>query len=246
MTEPHAQLRWQLEHEVAHRRIRVLVVDEQSVVRAGLRVLLQASDEIEVVGEAGSAAQAVAVAEQLQPDVVLMEVRLSTGDGIAALTQIVGGGALGPRVLVLTNVAAAECVYDCLRGGASGFLLKHSSPERILDAIRTVHQGQMPIDPALTRSVVGIYPRLSTGSDADNRSAIASLSAREGQIVALLARGLNTTEVACRLHLSTTTVKTHISHILGKWAVRDRVQLVARAYEIGFVQQFDASTHRRS
>lgn len=244
MSDPHAQLRWELEHDRTGKRIRVLVVDEQSVVRAGLRVLLQASDEVAVVGEAGSAEQALTACEQLRPDVVLFEVRLSTGDGIAALTRMVAGAAPGPRVLVLTNVALAECVHDCLRGGASGFLLKHSSPERILDGIRTVHQGGMPIDPALTRRVVGIYPRLSTGSDADNRSAIASLSLREGQIAALLARGLNTSEVACRLSLSTTTVKTHISHILAKWGLRDRVQLVARAYEIGFVQQFHDSEGR--
>ena len=244
MSDPHAQLRWELEHERGRQRIRVLVVDAQSVVRAGLRVLLQASDEVEVVGEAGSADQALLACERLQPDVVLREVRLSTGDGIAALSRVAATAGPTPRVLVLSNVAVPECVHDCLRGGASGFLLKHSSPERILDGIRTVPQGGMPIDPALTRRVVGIYPRLSSGSDADNRSAIAVLSLREGQIVALLARGLNTSEVACRLTLSTTTVKTHISHILGKWGVRDRVQLVARAYEIGFVQQFHDSEGR--
>jgi DNA-binding NarL/FixJ family response regulator len=220
------------------RPIRVLIFDEQSLVRAGLRVMLEACPDFEVVADTGDSASAVQLADELVPDIVAMEVRLASGDGMAVLARIVRGCPPRPRVLVVTNVAVAECVFDSLNNGASGFLLKHSSPERIVDALRTVHKGDMPLDPAMTRSVVGIYPRLPRALEDHKRERLPSLSEREGQIVALLARGMSTAEVARRLHLSTTTVKTHISHILTKWNLRDRVQLVARAYETGFAQQF--------
>ena len=200
--------------------------------------MLETCPGFEVVADAGDASTAISLAAELVPDVVVMEVRLASGDGMSVLSQIAGPYPRTPRVLVVTNVAVAECVFDCLRNGASGFILKHSSTERILDALRTVHRGEMPLDPAMTRSVIGIYPRLANPSEEQSRAQVASLSERESQILALLARGLNTSEVARRLHLSTTTVKTHISHILTKWDLRDRVQLVARAYEIGFAQQF--------
>lgn len=189
------------------------------------------------MGDAGDVPTALTLSTELRPDVVMMEVRLSSGDGVAALAQLVAGQGRTPRVLVLTNVAVAECVIDCLRAGASGFILKHSSAERIIDALLTVHRGDLPLDPAITRSVIGVYPRIPVSVDQQNRAVHASLSDREAQILLLLARGANTAEVACRLNLSVATVKTHISHILTKWDVRDRVQLVARAYETGFVQQ---------
>lgn len=216
--------------------IRVLIFDEQSVIRAGLRAMLEDSDRFAVVADTGDSRTAVRLSAELAPDVVVMEVRLSAGDGMGVLAEITRQAGCPPRVLVVTNVAAAECVYDCLRNGASGFILKQSSAERILDALDTVHQGHLPLDPTMTRSVVGIYPHLTPRSGRPPR--LASLSEREAQIVALLARGLGTPEVALRLRLSVATVKSHISHVLTKWDVRDRVQLVARAYETGFAQQF--------
>lgn len=237
MPDPHENLRWELSGPP--RPIKVLIFDEQSVVRAGLRAMLATSPGLEVVGDVGDVKSAVRFSSRFQPDVVLMEVRLASGDGISAVQQIVGRDGRPPRVLVLTNVAMSECVFDCLRAGASGFILKHSSVERIIDALHAVHRGDCPLDPAITRSVVGVYPRLS--SETENGAAHPSLSDREGQIVVLLAHGSNTAEVACRLNLSVATVKTHISHILTKWDVRDRVQLVARAYETGFVHQFASS-----
>jgi DNA-binding NarL/FixJ family response regulator len=209
--------------------VRVLILDEQLIVRAGLRVTLDACPNCEVVGEAVDGRSAMQMSRALVPDVVLMDARMSGGDAIALISQLVGPDRRPPRVLVVTNVEVPECVFDSLRAGASGFILKSSSADRIVEAVHTVRAGGMPLDPQVTRGMVDTFLQLS---------APGSLSTREGQIVSLLARGLNTAEVADKLSLSNPTVKTHVSHILAKWGLRDRVQLVARAYESGFVQRF--------
>jgi len=217
--------------------IRVLLMDEQSIVRTGLKVLLERGKDCRIVGEAGDCPSAVELARITTPDVVLLDVEMSTGDGIAATAEIAGPLRAPPRVLVLTNVDVPDCVFDCLRAGASGFMLKRSPGERIMDAVRTVHRGGMPLDPCVTPGVVDSYLRLVPSPYDDARGVQRTLSDREGEIVNLVARGLSTTEIATALHLSSTTVKTHVSHILAKWGLRDRVQLVARAYETGFLNQ---------
>jgi DNA-binding NarL/FixJ family response regulator len=217
--------------------VRVLILDEQLIVRAGLRVTLDACPNCEVVGEAVDGRSAMQMSRALVPDVVLMDARMSGGDAIALISQLVGPDQRPPRVLVVTNVEVPECVFDSLRAGASGFILKSSSADRIVEAVHTVRAGGMPLDPQVTRGMVDTFLQLSA-TPLDEGFAPGSLSTREGQIVSLLARGLNTAEVADKLSLSNPTVKTHVSHILAKWGLRDRVQLVARAYESGFVQRF--------
>lgn len=215
--------------------IGVMIVDEHSIVRAGLRVMLEAAEDCSVVGEAETASCAVGLAACLKPDVILMEVRMSTGDAVSTLAKIVSTDR-PPKVIVLTNVEVAECVIDTLRAGASGFILKRSSAERIIDAVRTVYQGGMPLDPLITRQLMDSYLRLHLVPPVGSTRSLCDLSEREGEIVELLVRGMSTNEVAATLALCRTTVKTHISHVLTKWDLRDRVQLVARAYETGFVQ----------
>lgn len=214
--------------------ISVLIVDEQPLVRAGVRVLLESGTGIEVVGEASAGHQALQAIAELRPEVVVLEVRVSTGDGIRTLALIAASPSR-PRALVLTNVEAPQCVADCLRAGARGYVLKRSSPQRILEAVAAVHAGELPIDPAVAARLMDVaLPHLVGG---DQGRPVCELSQREGQIVRLLSDGLDTSEIALRLHVSRSTVKTHVSNVLSKWKLRDRVQLVARAHESGYLRR---------
>ncbi|MDL5160014.1 response regulator [Actinomycetospora termitidis] len=222
--------------------VRVLVVDDQAVVRAGFRAILDAAEGIEVVGEAGGGPEAVTVAAHLRPDVVLMDVRMPAGDGVTATRAILDDpAATGTKVLVVSTFDLDEHVFDALRAGAGGFVLKDIEPERLVEAIRLVHAGEALLAPSITRRLIGEFVRLGpTASDHDGGSAPArdtapGLSARERDVVAQVARGLSNAEIAAALVVAESTVKTHVSSVLTKWDLRDRVQLVVRAHELGLV-----------
>lgn len=215
---------------------RVLILDEQPVVRAGLRVMLESVGGCDVVAEAENAVAAAHEVRVSGPDVILMEVRLTGGDGLAVLSRLAGPDRCPPRVVVLTNVELADCVIECLRAGASGYVLKRRSAEEIGRAVRAVRAGEMPIDEAVMPAVADAYLVSAPVVQPHMNRLACMLSEREGQVVQLLAKGLDTTEIAGRLHVSRSTVKSHISNILTKWGLRDRVQLVALAHEIGFLR----------
>jgi DNA-binding NarL/FixJ family response regulator len=213
--------------------IRVVVADDQAVVRAGFRVVLGAAGDIEVVGEAADGAAAAELAERERPDVVLMDVRMPGVDGIEGTRRITALPAPRVRVLVVTTFDLDRHVYDALRAGASGFVLKDIEPDELQAAVRTVHAGQSLFAPSVTSRLVAAYV------DGD-RPALppeaGGLTSREREVLALVAGGLSNAEIAARLHLSGTTVKTHVSHLLTKLGMRDRVQLVVHAYQNGLVR----------
>jgi DNA-binding NarL/FixJ family response regulator len=214
--------------------VSVLVADDQALVRAGFRKILEADPEIEVVGEAGDGLEAVERVRRLRPDVVLMDIRMPELDGIAA-TQRLAEGPASPRVLVLTTFGLEEYVYEALRAGASGFLLKDVPPEQLLAAVHVVAHGDALLDPAITRTVIQEF----AGKPAVRRELAArldELTAREREVFALVARGLSNAEIAAELVVSEGTVKTHVAHVLLKLGLRDRVQAVIYAYESGTVQ----------
>jgi DNA-binding NarL/FixJ family response regulator len=214
--------------------IRVLVADDQALVRGGLVAILGAQDDIEVVGEADDGGVAVDQALTLRPDVVLMDVRMPKVDGIEATRRLaLHPGA--PRVLILTTFDLDEYVYEALRAGAGGFLLKDAPPERLADAVRTVAAGESLVAPAITRRLVERFMRRPT-PDAARRDTFAELTARELEVLRLVARGLANAEIAGELFLSEATVKTHLTRILAKLGLRDRVQAVVLAYESGLVE----------
>ena len=215
--------------------VRVLVVDDQALVSAGLRAILDDQPDIEVVGEAADGATAFELARQLVPDVVLMDVRMPVLDGIAATRRVVDAG-LPTRVLVLTTFDLDEYVYEALRAGASGFVLKDMPRDQLINAVRTVAAGESLLAPAVTRRLINRFlaPEPERRSpDVDRR--IARLSAREMEVLRLVARGLSNSEIADELVLSQTTVKTHVASLLRKLELRDRVQAVVVAYESGVV-----------
>lgn len=213
--------------------VRLLIADDEALVRSGLRMLVEGEDDIQVVGEAADGAEAVEAAARSRPDVVLMDVRMPSLDGLAAAGRLLAGYG-GPRVLMLTTFDEDEHVYEALRIGASGFLLKTSPPEQLLHAIRTVAGGNALIDPKVTRRLIEAFGRsLST---VEPPPALAELSAREREVLELIARGLSNSEIADRLYLSPATVKTHVARILDKLGLRDRVQAVIFAYEARVVQ----------
>ncbi len=214
--------------------IKVVVVDDQAMVRAGFRMILGAEPDIEVVSEAGDGQEAVAVVRRMRPDVVLMDIRMPRKDGIAATRDITN--ALGERtkVLVLTTFDLDEYVYDALRAGASGFLLKDAPPEELISAIRVVADGDALLAPSITKRLIEEFTRHPSRRESDGR--LDGLTEREVDVFRELATGATNAEIAERLFVSETTVKTHVSHLLTKLGVRDRVQAVVVAYETGLVQ----------
>ncbi len=218
--------------------LRVLVCDDQALVRAGFAKLLEATGDLVVVGEAGDGAQAVDQAARLLPDVVLMDLRMPVLDGISATSRIVAAHDGRVRVLVLTTFGTDDYVADALRAGASGFLLKDAPPERLVAAIRVVAGGDALLDPAVTRTVISAAVR-STGRNRASRIRLRGLTQRETETLELLARGLSNTEIAERLVVSEATVKTHVGHLFTKLDVRDRAQAVIFAYESGLVDVAD-------
>lgn len=219
--------------------IRVLLVDDQALVRAGFRALLDSDPDIEVVGEAGDGDEGVAVAVATTPDVVLMDVQMPRADGLGATARITADPRLAAtRVIVLTTFELDEYVFGALRAGASGFLLKDLEPQALLDAVRIVHDGQALLAPQVTRRLIEAYvaaPAAPPPAAAPGPDPAAALTPREREVLALVGSGLSNHEIATRLVLSPLTAKTHVSRILTKLGARDRAQLVVVAYEAGLV-----------
>ena len=212
--------------------IKVLVVDDQRLVRAGFRVILAAEPDLVVVGEAADGVEAVRLSRELQPDVVLMDVRMPNMDGLEATRRVIAGSRA--RVLILTTFDADEYVYGALQAGASGFMLKDAPPEQLIAAVRAAAAGNALIDASVTRRFIAqftkaVRPAAATPSELD------LLTARELEVLRLLTQGLSNAEIAGKLIVEETTVKTHVSRILMKLGLRDRVQAVILAYETGFV-----------
>ena len=221
--------------------IRLLLADDQAMVRAGFRMVLDAQPDMAVVGEAGDGSQAVDMSRQLAPDVVLMDIRMPVMDGVEATRRIrqAVGEADGQRVLVLTTFDLDEYVYAALQAGASGFLLKDAGPPELLSAIRAVHSGEAVVAPSATRRMLERFlPSLPAGSqkNGEARRRIELLTEREREVLTQVGLGLNNTEIAGQLFLAEATVKTHIGHILAKLGLRDRVQMVVLAYDAGMVK----------
>ena len=214
--------------------IRVLVVDDQALVRGGFRMILDAQKDIEVVAEAEDGRQALARARELQPDVVLMDIRMPELDGLEATRRLLANDGVS-RVLILTTFDADEYVYDAMKAGASGFLLKDVRPEQLAEAVRTVAAGDALLAPAITRRLVEQFVRRPPPGAAGPPE-LERLTARELDVLVLVARGLSNSEIASALFLTEATVKTHLTHILSKLDLRDRVQAVVVAYESGLVQ----------
>ncbi|UCM89459.1 response regulator [Streptomyces marincola] len=220
-------------------RVRVVLADDQTVVRAGFRALLDLTDDLVVVAEAADGAQAVEAVRVTRPDVVLMDIRMPRVDGLAATRAIAADPALGGvRVLVLTTFEADEYVFEALRHGAAGFLLKDIEPDELREAIRTVAAGRSLLAPAVTRRVIEEFARLRAPL-AGAAARLAPLTAREREVMALVAAGLSNEEIGRRLLMSPLTAKTHVSRAMTKLGARDRAQLVVLAYETGLVRAGD-------
>ncbi len=235
--------------------IRIVVADDHQVVRTGFAELLGTQPDFEVLGTACDGAEAVRICRERQPDVVLMDVRMPGMDGIEATRQLAGpawpsgpgpgggspagtgSGSLpdGPRILILTTFDLDEYVYDALRAGASGFLLKDVTAERLFDAVRVVAAGDALLAPTVTRRLIGEFAQMRPGPDAVPEAALAALTPRETQVLRLVAEGLSNTEIGARLVVTEETVKTHVSRVLSKLGLRDRTQAVVAAYESGLV-----------
>jgi DNA-binding NarL/FixJ family response regulator len=219
--------------------IRVLVADDQTLVRAGFRALLDSEPDIEVVGEAVDGADAVAQAVATRPDVVLMDIRMPRLDGLEATARIVGSPGLGDcRVLVLTTFELDEYVFGALRAGASGFLLKDVEPVALIDAVRTIADGQALLAPQVTRRLIEAFVTASPAPEAPAgppHEALAALTPREQEILTLVGRGMTNQEIAAHLVVSPLTAKTHVSRLFVKLGARDRAQLVVTAYQTGLV-----------
>ncbi|SFJ52529.1 DNA-binding response regulator, NarL/FixJ family, contains REC and HTH domains [Amycolatopsis sacchari] len=211
--------------------IRVVVVDDQELMRAGFRMVLGAQEGIELVGEAGDGAEAVRLAEELRPDVVLMDVRMPVLDGVEATKRIVAAGTA--RVLVMTTFDLDEYVYAALQGGASGFLLKDTPPAHLVSALHAVASGDAVVSPSVTRRLLDRF--VSAGAPRDE-SVLDVLTDREREVLVLIGKGLSNVEIAEKLFLSEATVKTHVGRILAKLGLRDRVQAVVLTYETGLIR----------
>lgn len=217
---------------------RVVLADDQPLVRAGFRMILEAEDDIDVAGEAGDGEEAVAVTRQLQPDVVLMDIQMPRVDGLEATRRIAQDASTDSRILILTTFERDDYVFEALRAGASGFMLKNAAPEDLVRAVRVVATGDALLDPAITRRVIQDYAQRAAPRKNDAR--LARLTERELQVLRLLATGKSNAELAAHLYLGEGTVKTHVSHLLGKLGLRDRVQAVVFAYETGLVEPGEA------
>jgi DNA-binding NarL/FixJ family response regulator len=214
--------------------IRVVVADDQPVVRSGLAAILDTQDDIAVVGTAADGAEAIDLCRRVRPDVILMDVRMPGTDGIDATRAIVAAAVDAPKVLMLTTFDLDEHIYDALGAGASGFLLKDVTPEALFDAVRVVAAGDALLAPAITRRLIAELVRQRPTAPTTTR-ALERLTARETEVLLLLAEGLSNTEIAERLVVSGETVKTHVSRTLAKLGLRDRAQAVVLAYETGLV-----------
>ncbi|HVS06715.1 MAG TPA: response regulator transcription factor [Candidatus Dormibacteraeota bacterium] len=214
--------------------IRVLIVDDQALVRAGFRMILEAQPDLEVVGEAGDGSAAIDAVRTLQPDVVLMDVRMPGVDGIEATRRLTEAGVPG-RIVILTTYDLDEYVFDALAAGASGFLLKHVPPEELVRGVRVAASGEALLAPSITKRLIEEFakqraPVRASGTD------LKSLTDREREVLTLLGRGLSNPEIAKDLKVGEATVKTHVAHVLDKLELRDRVQAVIFAYEIGLIK----------
>ena len=214
--------------------ISLLIVDDQDLVREGLRMMLEAEPDLCVAGESGTGSDALAQARRLDPDVVLMDVRMPEMDGIEATARLVRGGCRA-RILMLTTFNLDEYVYRAMKAGASGFMLKDARREQLAGAVRTVAAGEALLAPAITRRLIEDFCR-GPAPGAAAASATGRLSEREVEVVRLVAQGLSNAEIAARLYLSEATVKSHVAHILAKLGLRDRVQVAVFAYEKGIVR----------
>jgi DNA-binding NarL/FixJ family response regulator len=215
--------------------LRVLVADDQALVRSGFHMLVDSADDLTVVGEAADGHQALAMARELVPDVVLMDIRMPGMDGIEATRQIVSDPATAAvRVLVLTTFDLDEYVFEALRAGASGFLLKDTDPDDLLDAVRVVASGESLLAPSVTRRLIAEFVRRPPARSSDS-AILAELTEREREVLAVVGRGLSNAEIAAELFISPATAKTHVSRVMMKLGARDRAQLVVIAYETGLV-----------
>ncbi|MEU0400105.1 response regulator transcription factor [Streptomyces sp. NPDC006197] len=220
--------------------IRVVVADDHLVVRTGFAALLDSQPEFTIVETATNGVDAVRVCREVSPDVVLMDIRMPEMDGIEATRQLLGDapdGGDAPRVLILTTFDLDEYVYDALRAGASGFLLKDATAERLFDAVRVVAAGEALLDPGVTRRLISEFTKLPGGTPAAKpaSSTLDTLTARETEVLLLVADGMSNGEIAARLHVTEETVKSHVSRTLTKLGLRDRTQAVITAYETGLV-----------
>ncbi|MEO6715393.1 MAG: response regulator transcription factor [Mycobacteriales bacterium] len=217
--------------------IRVLLVDDQPLLRTGFKMILESEDDIEVVGEAANGEEGVRLARTCEADVVLMDIRMPVMDGVEATRQLAGPTAEAPvKVLILTTFDLDEYVFEALRAGASGFLLKDVPAEQLIDAIRIVARGDAVVAPTVTKRLLDRFAKALPSDQADRTpDRLATLTERELEVLTLMARGLSNSEIAAELVVSDTTVKTHVGHVLMKLALRDRVQAVVLAYEVGLI-----------
>ena len=218
--------------------IRIVVADDHQVIRTGFAELLGTQPDFAVLGTACDGAEAVRICREAQPDVVLMDVRMPGMDGIEATRQLAGrasGSPASPRILILTTFDLDEYVYDALRAGASGFLLKDVTAERLFDAVRVVAAGEALLAPSVTRRLIGEFALMRPKPDAAPAAVLTTLTPRETQVLRLVAEGLSNPEIAARLVVTEETVKTHVSRVLSKLGLRDRTQAVVAAYESGLV-----------
>jgi DNA-binding NarL/FixJ family response regulator len=224
--------------------IRILIADDQALVRTGFRVIVDAEPDLEVVGEAADGRAAIDETARLHPDVVLMDIRMPNLDGIEATRQVAAKAPRGPRVLILTTFDLDEYVYEALRAGASGFLLKDAGAEELLHAIRVVAAGEALLSPSITRRLIADYARRPPTSE--RPAELAELTPRELEVLRFVARGLSNSEIARDLVLGEATIKTHVARIFQKLNLHDRAQAVVLAYESGLVTPGEAADAVRS
>jgi DNA-binding NarL/FixJ family response regulator len=216
--------------------IRVLIADDQAMVRAGFRMILEVEPDIEIAGEAEDGERAIALAERRKPDVVVMDIRMPRVDGIAATRRLLGELDPPPQVLMVTTFDDDKALYEALSAGASGFLLKNAPPEQLVEAVRTIAGGEGLLSPGVTRRVLAEFARRAPAPGSAAPEALSELTEREVEVLRLVARGLSNSELAAELVITPATAKTHVRRVLMKLGLRNRVQAVVFAYESGVVQ----------